>query len=167
MNGKLVGTPLKEEDFKKGKVITTEGAPHAEYAWDTGVAIGRYLEELKNGRLIGRKCRVCERIMIPPRMFCELCFRPNDEWVYVKDTGVVNTFSICTITWDMQRLKTPQIPAVVEIDGASPGMGILHLLGGVDAKKVKVGMKVQAVWKQPRDRVGSITDIRYWTPIKK
>ncbi|MBI4232407.1 OB-fold domain-containing protein, partial [Candidatus Peregrinibacteria bacterium] len=55
------------------------------------------------------------------------------------------------------------IPAVIEIDGASPGMGIMHMISGVDPKKVKVGMKVKAVWKSPKEREGAITDIKYWT----
>ena len=61
--------------------------------------------------------------MIPPRMFCERCFRPTDEWVYVKDIGRVNTFSLCYVSWDARRLKTPEIPAVIEIDSVFPRMG--------------------------------------------
>ena len=121
------GTALDEADLKRGKIFLNSYAPALRYAWDTGEAIGRYLAELKNGRLIARSCRKCERVMIPPRMFCERCFRPTDDWVYVKATGTVNTFSLCYVSWDVRRLKQPEIPAVIEIDGASPGMGILHL----------------------------------------
>ena len=158
------GTPLTNDEFKKGKVLTVKGGPKAEYAWDTGVAIGHYLTELKEGRIVGRRCDGCHRVLVPPRWICEWCFRPTSEWVRVKDTGRVNTFSICFVTWNMIRLETPQIPAVIEIDGAAPGAGILHLLGEVDPKKVKVGMKVKAVWKKPEERTGSITDISHWKP---
>jgi uncharacterized OB-fold protein len=78
----------------------------------------------------------------------------------------VNTFSLCYVSWDVRRLRQPQIPAVIEIDGASPGVGILHVLGEVRPKEVKVGMRVRAVWKPPAKRVGSITDIAYWKPIR-
>jgi len=105
--------------------------------------------------------------MIPPRMFCERCFRPTDEWVYVKDTGRILTFSLCYVSWDVRRLKQPQIPAVIEIDGAAPGMGILHAVKKVPAKQVKIGMSVRAVWKPSVQRVGSITDIAYWEPNTK
>jgi uncharacterized OB-fold protein len=158
------GTPLHGEDFKEGRVLTTRWKPNAQYAWDAGVAIGRYLAELKEGWLIGRRCHNCHRIMIPPRMFCEWCFRPTDDWVYLEDTGTVNTFSICYVTWDMQRLKEPEIPAVIEIDGASKGMGIMHKLGEVDPKAVKIGMRVKAVWKPTSERVSAITDIKYFKP---
>ncbi|MDI7268315.1 MAG: zinc ribbon domain-containing protein [Myxococcota bacterium] len=87
-------TALKLEDITKRKVLTTPWQPKLQYAWDDGPAIGRYLAELKNGRIIARTCRKCRRIMIPPRMFCELCWRPSDDWTFVKDTGTVNTFVI-------------------------------------------------------------------------
>ena len=159
----LPGTPLKSGDLEK--VLTLKFKPNLKYDWDNGVAIARYLEELKNGKIIGKKCNKCNRIMIPPRMFCELCFRPTDDWVYVKDTGKVNTFSISYVHWDASRIKEgepPYLPAVIEIDGASKGMGILHLLGEVIPDEIKIGMKVKAVWKPDNERTGAITDIKYF-----
>jgi uncharacterized OB-fold protein len=165
----LGGTNLKSSDFETGKVLTTKWQPNLAYAWDNGVAIGRYLAELKEGRIIARICHKCRRIMLPPRMFCELCFRPTDEWAYVEDTGTINTFSIAYVNWDASRRgpKEPLlIPAVIEIDGATKGMGIMHMLGEVNPKDIKIGMKVRAVWKKPEERTGAITDILYFKPIR-
>jgi len=159
------GTPLSEEDFAQGKVLTTYWKPKAEYAWDAGIAIGRYLAELKEGRLIGVRCRECRRTVIPPRLFCEWCFRPMDEWVPLADTGTVNTWSVCYVRWNMERLTEPEIPAVIEIDGTSPRVGILHKLGEVDPQAIKVGLKVKAVWKPAAQREGAITDILYFKPV--
>ena len=161
------GTPLDEKALKQGKSFSITYVPRLRYEWDTGQAISRYLAELKEGRLIARSCRTCERVMIPPRMFCERCFRPTDDWVYVRDTGRIATFSLCYVTWDVRRLRNPQVPAVIEIDGASPGMGILHLVKKVPANRVHIGMAVQAAWKPKRQRTGSVTDIAHWEPIKK
>jgi uncharacterized OB-fold protein len=159
------GTALSSRDLETGRVLTIRHRPRAEYAWDAGVAIGRYLRELKAGRLIARKCGGCGRVLVPPRMFCEECFRPTDSWVYVNDTGTVNTFSVCYVRWDVVRLQEPQLPAVIHIDGASPGMGILHLLGEVRPVEVHIGMRVRAVWQDPAEREGAITDIKYWKPL--
>ncbi len=163
----LPGTGLSDAAFKEGRVITTRWVADARYAWDAGVAIGRYLAGLKQGIIFGVSCHKCGRIMVPPRIFCEWCFRNIDEWVELKDTGTVNTFSLCYVTWDVKRVKEPQIPAVIEIDGASPGMGIMHLLGGVEPKAIRIGMRVKAVWKPPEEREGAITDIRYWKPLEE
>ncbi len=165
----LGGTHLSTSDFEKGKVLTTAWQPNLAYAWDNGAAIGRYLAELKEGRIIARVCHKCSRIMLPPRMFCELCFKPTDEWMYVKDTGTIETFSIAHVNWDASRRgpkEPPLLPAVIRIDGASEGMGILHMLGEVDPKAIKVGMRVVAVWKKPGERTGAITDILYFKPKK-
>jgi len=97
-------------------------------------------------------------------MYCEECFRPTDEWVKLKETGTVNTFSVSYVNVDASRRKDPILVAVVEIDGASSGMGILHLLGGVRPKDVYIGMKVKALWKPRSERAGAITDIRYFAP---
>ena len=164
-------TALKREDVLGGKVITTSWDPKLEYAWDDGVAIGRYLAELKNGRIIGKHCCKCDRVMLPPRMFCELCWRPTDEWVYVQDTGTINTFCVSHVNWKAGRLdikggERPYTPAVIEIDGAAPGMGILHHINEVDPWQIEVGMKVKAVWKPAEERQGAITDIRYFVPVQ-
>ncbi len=165
LEGGLQGTGLSDEELRQGKVLTTRWKADAKYGWDAGVAIGRYLAGLKEGKILGVRCYKCHRVMVPPRLFCEWCYRNIDGWVELKDTGIVNTFSLCYVTWDMKRIKEPQIPAVIEIDGATKGMGIMHLLGEVDPKKVYVGMKVKAVWKEPAQREGAITDICYWKPV--
>jgi len=90
-----------------------------------------------------------------------------DEYIPLKDTGTVNTFSLCYVTWDVQRIKDPEIPAVINIDGASPLHGIMHMLAEVDPKAVKIGMRVQAVWKPADERKGSINDILYFKPIEE
>jgi hypothetical protein len=88
-----------------------------------------------------------------------------DDWVYLPDTGTVNTFSLCYVTWDMGRVEVPEISAVIDIDGTSPLVGIMHMLGEVDPDDVKIGMKVQAVWKPAEEREGSILDIKYFRPM--
>jgi hypothetical protein len=161
------GTYLKESDFKEKRVLFTEWTPNARYAWDAGVAIGRYLAGLKEGRLVGTHCHHCRHTVIPPRTVCEWCFRPMDKWVELPDTGTINTFSLCYVTWDMRYLDEPQIPIVVDIDGTRPSVGIMHLLGQVNPDDVAIGMKVQAVWKPPEEREGSILDIRHFKPIEE
>jgi uncharacterized OB-fold protein len=161
------GVSLSEQDFADGKILYNFDKLNGIYAWDTGIGIGSYLASLKNGVILGSHCSTCRKIVVPPRIICEWCYRPMDAYVPLQDTGTVNTFSLCYVTWDVQRIKEPEIPAVINIDGASPLHGIMHMLGEIDPKDVKIGMRVQAVWKRPKDRVGSINDILYFKPIKE
>lgn len=169
MSSKITSYPGREitaEELKRGKYLEIVQKFEPRYSWAAGVAISRFLDELKNGRVIGRKCSKCARTLVPPRMYCEQCFRPTDEWIYVKDTGTINTYSISHVAADASRLKTPVLVALVELDGASRGMGILHKLGEVEQSKVKVGLKVRAVWKPAGEREGAITDIQYFKPLE-
>jgi len=158
------GTEIEASELAAQKYLLTSYETELRYSWTSGVAVSRFLRGLKEGELWARKCNNCGRTMIPPRMYCEECFRPTDEWVRVQDTGKVNTFSISYVNTDASRRRDPILVSVIEIDGASPGMGILHVLGDVAPEHVYVGMKVRAVWKPQTERAGAITDIRYFKP---
>ena len=159
------GHEISSAALSSGEVIVKDYEAELKYSWASGESISRFLTELKNGKIIARRCNKCERILVPPRMFCEDCFRDTDEWVFVKDTGVINTYSIAHVAADASRISTPLYIAVISIDGASPLMGFLHLLGEVKSD-ISVGMKVQAVWKPEAERTGSILDIRYFKPVQ-
>ncbi len=165
------GTSLTDHALTTGEVLVSQWRVKSDYRWDTGMAIGTYLASLQQGKIMGIRCPDCERTLVPPRSFCELCFRPINDWVELSDTGKINTYSVSYVNWDATRRLTPEVPAVIEIDGASPGMGILHLLGEVGETleeitgRLRLGLPVQAVWKPPEERQGAITDIRYFRPI--
>ena len=167
----FAGTSLTEAILSQGEVMQTFWRVKSEYRWDTGVAVGKFLAGLKEGRLVGIYCPRCRRTLVPPRAFCELCFRPLNRWTVLKDRGMINTFSVSFVNWDATRREVPEVPAVIEIEGASPGMGIMHVLGEVGddldtiLATVKLGMRVEAVWKPAQEREGSITDIRYFRPV--
>jgi uncharacterized OB-fold protein len=149
------GKRLSSKELEKGGVTTTKTDPNVKYAWACGEAMSRFLEELKKGKLIARKCNSCEQILFPPRMFCEDCFTTTNEWVYVKDTGIIQTYS------------DPIYVGVLSVDGASELQGIMHYFGEVNEKTIKIGMKVKAVWKPEKEREGAITDIKYWRPLRR
>jgi len=165
------GTPLSEKDFQDGKILYNFDELHGDFAWDTGIGIGKYLVGLKQGIILGSLCATCNKIVVPPRTVCEWCFNPMDEFIPIKDTGTINTFSLCYVTWDVKRIEEPELPAVIQLDGASglesgPIMGgIMHMLGEVNPKDIHIGMHVQAVWKPSEAREGAITDILYFKPI--
>lgn len=160
------GTIIDEKDMKEKRVTYYVDYPDMRYSWTAGQAISRFLNGLKEGKILGVKCNECKRIMVPPRMFCELCYKPIDGWVELKDTGTILTFSISYIDPDARPLPKPVIVAVIHIDGASPNMGIMHLIDEIEPEKVYIGMRVKAVWKPENERIGSVTDIKYWKPLE-
>jgi len=165
MDADFPGTALRSRDFKSGKVLKVDDEYRVAYAWDAGIAIGTYLEGLRDGKLLASVAPGSDRIMVPPRTFCELSWTPSQKLVELPGTGRINTFSLSYVNWDATRRDEPLMPAVIELDGASEGMGILHMLGGIDPEDVEIGMAVRAVWRPPGEREGSITDILYFEPI--
>jgi uncharacterized OB-fold protein len=161
------GTPLSENDIQQGKVFSLHDKMAGDFSWDTGIAVGSYLAGLKEGIILGSYCAHCRKTVVPPRIVCEWCFRPMVDYKILSDSGTVNTFSLCYVTWDVQRIQEPEIPAVIDLDGASPSHGIMHLLGEIDPKQVSIGMRVKAVWKPVSEREGAITDILYFKPISE
>lgn len=162
-------TKIKLEDIKEGNVFSTSDMPNLKYAWDNGVALARYLAELKNGRIIGKRCNGCKRVLVPPRLFCEICWSPTDKWTYLKDTGTILTFVVSHVNWDASRVEKGQryhTPAVIELDGAGKDQAILHLIDEIEPYDIKIGMRVKAIWKKPEERIGAITDIKYFKVTK-
>ena len=164
---KWPGIELSAADLYEGKVTQTRFRPDAKYAWSAGEAMSRFLEELQNGRLIARTCRKCERILFPPRMYCEECFRPTDAWTYIRDIGTIETFSISYLDTDARRIAEPILVGVVSLDGASPKMGMMHYFGEMGKAEIRIGMRVKAVWKPKGERRGSVLDIRYFRPLRE
>ncbi len=166
---RYAGTEMTAEDARSGRYLLTRYDAELKYSWGSGGAIARFLSGLRYGELWGRRCSGCGRTMVPPRMFCEECFRATEEWVRLRDTGSVATYSVSYVNADASRRSVgePILVAVVVIDGASPLMGILHLLGEVSLEELAVGMRVEAVWKAEKERAGAITDIRYFRPLRE
>lgn len=161
------GTHVGNKDIYGRKITYSWWEPEVQYNWALGPAMSRFLEELKKGNIVGRKCRKCRRILVPPRMFCERCYNPTDEWVKIEDTGTIETFSISYIDSDARKIEVPIFIGVISLDGASPKHGIMHYFGEVEADEIHIGMRVKAVWKPVSERTGAITDIKYFKPLKK
>ncbi|ARM77000.1 Zn-ribbon domain-containing OB-fold protein [Acidianus manzaensis] len=163
------GTPLKEEDLKKIHIIKYK--PDAKYSYTAGQAYSKFLAGLKEKKIIGRKCNKCGRVYVPPRMYCDDCFKPTDEWIEVKDEGIVETAVASYISWTRERLEKPEIVGVIRLfpsrdnDWVFPG--IFHRIC-VDLEQVKdmsvFGKKVKAVWNE--ERIGSVNDIECFKVVE-
>jgi uncharacterized OB-fold protein len=156
------GKPLTAEQMKQVPHVTAK--PQAKYAWAAGVAMSHFLEGLKQAKILARRCYSCERVLVPPRMFCERCYRTTDEWVELPGTGVIETFSVSFLDTDANRIQEPIFVGVLAFDGAPPHCGIMHYFGEVTSDEIHIGMPVEPVWKPKDARVGAITDIKYFRP---
>jgi uncharacterized protein len=85
-----------------------------------------------------------------------------DEFLELQDTGIVTTFAIINIPFAGQRIPPPYVVAYILLDGAD--IPFLHLVTGIDAADVRMGMRVKAVWK-PAEELGlGIDNIECFQP---
>jgi uncharacterized OB-fold protein len=133
------------------------------YEWSAGPAASGHLEGLLEGRLIGRRCTSCAQVYFPPRNgLCPRCAAPLGAEVEVGPVGTITTFCIVNVPFLGQRVKIPYVAAQIVLDGADISMQ--HLIQECEADEVRIGMRVEPVWK-PRDEWGpTLENIEYFRP---
>lgn len=110
-----------------------------------------YLRGLAEGKLIGGRTDDAGKVYFPPRGANPTDGRPTNDFIELPDRGTVTTFCIVNVPFLGQRIKPPYVAAYVLLDGAD--IPVLHLVLGCEANEVRMGMRVEAVWK-PREEWG-------------
>ena len=121
-----------------------------------------YLRAIAEGRLLGAKTGKNGKVYFPPHGADPATGQPTTDFVELPDKGTVTTFAIINIPFQGQRIKPPYVAAYVLLDGAD--IAFLHLVAEIDAHEVRMGMRVEAVWR-PREEWGfGIDNIEYFRP---
>jgi hypothetical protein len=121
-----------------------------------------FLRGLEEGKLLGARTGKDGKVYFPPKEADPATGLELDNYIELPDTGTVTTFAIINIPFAGQRIKPPYVAAYVLLDGAD--IAFLHLIQEIDATEVRMGMRVEAVWK-PRDEWGlGIDNIEYFKP---
>lgn len=125
-----------------------------------------FLRGLEEGKLIGAYAILDGgdkgKVYFPAREADPATGRQLTEFVELPDKGTVTTFAIINIPFAGQRIKPPYVAAYVLLDGAD--IPFLHLILEIDAADVRMGMRVEAVWR-PREEWGlGIDNIEYFKP---
>lgn len=122
----------------------------------------KFFRGLADGKILGQRCPKCQKVYVPPRGACPVDGVPTTDEVEVADHGTVTTFCIVNVPFLGQKIEPPYVSAYVLLDGAD--IAFLHLILGVEASEVRMGMRVKAVWK-PRDEWGTtIENISHFEP---
>lgn len=152
-------TPEPEGD----EVVTGIISPvHLAYDYAASPEESAFFRGLADGKLLGQRCPVCQKVYVPPRGACPVDGVPTTTEVELADTGTVTTFCIVNVPFLGQRITPPYVSAYILLDGAD--IAFLHLLLDIDPADVRMGLRVKAVWK-PRDEWGTtIENISHFEP---
>ncbi len=130
--------------------------------YSAGAVGSRFLIALRDKKkIMGTRCPTCNRVYVPARSSCKDCFGQLDEWVEVSDKGTLLTYTICHEANCVQPVAVPIVYGIIQLDGADNGF--VHMLGEIEPEQLRIGMRVQAVFKEKRE--ASILDIRYFKPL--
>ncbi|MBN6052565.1 OB-fold domain-containing protein [Nonomuraea sp. RK-328] len=122
--------------------------------------IGRFLTELRAGRIVG--VRTAEgRVLVPPLEYDPATGDPvTDEYVEVGPAGTVTASAWVQEPRPEHPLDRPFAWALIRLDGADTAL--VHAVDAGDPKALRPGTRVWPVWRERRE--GGITDIACFRP---
>ena len=127
------------------------------YKHSTGETIGRFLAGLKEKKKIWGLKVAGQGVVVPPLGYSEADGSAEGEWVEVGGGGVVTAFAI--VHHPIERLHPSSPPfafVLVRLDGAETAL--THIVRE-RLESLRVGARVEAVWRPDAERVGSLRDI--------
>ncbi len=133
-----------------------------EYRYTAGEAQSRFLRGIAAGRILGQRCPQCRMVYVPPRGLCPVCAMPTDEEVQLSDRGTVTTFCVVNMPFYGRGLEVPYVCASVLLDGAD--VTLFHLVREVPVEEVRMGMRVEAVWRPPAELAPTLESICHFRP---
>jgi hypothetical protein len=154
---------------KKG-VIVVNGLPivQAQFNWSVGNQMQSFLKALANKKFLASKCPECGYVYTPPRNKCSKCYKDMGEkdLIELSGQGTLSGWTVAHVELDGKGnwvdLKKSKIIGAVRLDGANST--VFMPLEEVDAKALKVGMKVALEWNS--ETKGGWKDLKYLKPAK-
>ena len=143
------------------KPIVAEGDSISTFQVTAGATGSKFLIDIRdNKKFTGIKCPGCKKVYVPPRLHCPTCCIKMGEWVELSGKGTLETYTVVRYKEPYQPKEPPIIYGVIKLDGADTG--IYGILGEVDPDKVKIGMRLEPVFKEERE--ASLLDIDHFKP---
>jgi len=160
--------PGAEPEAEREELIVKKQVLSIPQRFSTGPVMGKFLNALKEKKILANKCPKCGRLQLPPREVCAECVVRADEWVEVGPEGVITIADIAyyaspdPLTGESR--ETPYVAAHFLLDGCKGHETLWHELKPEDIDKCQKGARVRPVWNEKR--VGAITDIKYFEVIE-
>ena len=126
-----------------------------DYTIKTNPVAAAFGEALADGRITGHRCPSCQRVYAPPKGYCPICVVATgpDDLVEVADRGLVTSWTVLTpIQYAGQQEREDYALASILLDGADGTIGQQRLVD-VPLDQIRMGMRVEAVWNPPEERV--------------
>jgi uncharacterized OB-fold protein len=148
----------RDEEAVTGVITPVE----LDYLYAASPEESAFYRGLAEGRILGQRCPTCQKVYVPPRSACPSDGTPTNEEIELPDKGTVTTFCIVNVPFMGQKITPPYVSAYVLLDGAD--IAFLHLILDIPAEEVRMGMRVEAVWKPREEWSTTIENISHFRP---
>lgn len=102
-----------------------------------------FAQYLKDGRLMGSKCKKCGAASFPPRADCEVCMSGDFEFFEMSGKGKLHTFTKIVAAPTGFEEVAPYIVGVVDLEEG--GRALAWFGETIKEKDIKIGMELQMV----------------------
>ena len=120
-----------------GQVMTEEVTLRYDYA--LGEVAGKFMDGLRNRKILATRCSKSAMVYLPPRAFCERSFEKCDSWVEAGTEGVIESSTIVVRGFEGSR-PPPIAIAFVRLDGVDSA--IANYIEGMDLSNVDKAMNL-------------------------
>lgn len=146
---------------KSDDVITDQITLRYDYA--LGEVAGKFMDGLREGKVLATRCSKSGLTYLPPRAFCERSFEKCDSWVEAGREGVIEASTVVVRGYEGKR-KAPMAIAFVRLDGVDSA--IANYVDGLDlsdpdeaTRRIAPGTRVRVEFAA--ERQGRITDFTF------
>lgn len=139
------------------------GDMQADYMYPSGIAGDKFFNHLKEkDTFLATKCKTCNKVLFPPRLYCEDCFNeiPESDWMEVPSSGTVRIYTVAKLNAHGEKMQEPKVIAMIDINNTDGA--ILGIIKTNDYEKDFSGLKVKANLRPKGKREGTLKDILYW-----
>lgn len=133
-----------------------------DYSYAASPEESSFFRGLAEGRILGQRCPACDKVYVPPRSACPADGVPTEEEIELPHVGTVTTFCIVNVPFLGQQIEPPYVSAYILLDGAD--IALQHLILDIPAEEVRMGMRVEAVWKPREEWITSVENISHFAP---
>jgi len=158
---KKVKLPPRIADVEQVRSVRTPVS--LKYDYIPGKAAQAYLTAFGEKRILGQRSPVDGAVFVPPRGVDPRYGVATTEYVELPSKGHIGSFCITQVPIPgRDDLEVPYISAWIFLDGAD--IGFIGLVGECETADCRIGMRVEAVWKDD-DQIGQTAEnIKWWKP---
>ena len=133
-----------------------------DYTFTAGDATTRFLKGITQKKIIGQQATSTSKVYVPPRGADPELGATTSIEVEVAQVGTVTSFCVVNLQFYGSAMEIPYTSALILLDGAD--LSIMHLIQEIPADQVRVGMRVEAVWRDDADIEPTLESIKWFRP---